>query len=428
MHANTARVGLVALSLALAQTLLAGAPAGLPETASASLSGSLTLVQAVPGRTVDIRIDERPIRRAVDAGVVVGPVRLSAGRHRITFVSPGAGSVSAWVRISAASPRDVVLHRPAARSGKPVVSTFPTPTRRLAPGTSRLVVSSTASIVPADVRLDGRVVFTNIANGEAATTRVRPGRHRVTLVPTGRAAPTVLGPVDVAVAPGTVTIVYAFDGPGTGPATRSSTPSRCAPAVAWPPEPSTPARPGWRATCPSACSAQADRWPCDGPCLGAHRLSRWRCSSACSRRARGRTSRCPPRSPGPCGCRAARCCRCGRSAPTVRGSSPCRATPGPQAGGGAGPGSAMRSEARCSPLTSTRGSAGLGPYAELYATRPGARVVLRSDDLRQVFRIRSVRLVPRGSVASRPGLYSPRGRAGWSSSPVRRRTTSASAT
>ena len=52
---------------------------------------------------------------------------------------------------------------------------------------------------------------------------------------------------------------------------------------------------------------------------------------------------------------------------------------------------------------------GLGPYAELYATRPGARLVLRSRDLRQVFRIRSVRLVPRGSVASRPALYSARG-------------------
>ena len=52
---------------------------------------------------------------------------------------------------------------------------------------------------------------------------------------------------------------------------------------------------------------------------------------------------------------------------------------------------------------------GLGPYAELYATRPGARVVLRSEDLRQVFRIRSVQLVPRRSAASHPGLYSPRG-------------------
>ena len=52
---------------------------------------------------------------------------------------------------------------------------------------------------------------------------------------------------------------------------------------------------------------------------------------------------------------------------------------------------------------------GLGPYAELYATRPGARVVLRSRDLRQVFRIRSVQVLARASLAGRPDLYSPRG-------------------
>src|SRR6478735_3909396 len=110
MHANFPRLGLVALSLALAQTALAGAPAGIPETASASLSGSVTLVQAVPGRTVAIRIDGHPVRRAADAGDVVGPVQLTPGRHRIAFVSAGGGRVTAWVRISAGSSRDVVLH------------------------------------------------------------------------------------------------------------------------------------------------------------------------------------------------------------------------------------------------------------------------------------------------------------------------------
>ena len=75
MHANTARVGLVALSLALAQTLFDGAPAGPPETAPASLPGTSTLVRAVPGRTVGTRIDDHPVRRAVDAGDVGGPVQ-----------------------------------------------------------------------------------------------------------------------------------------------------------------------------------------------------------------------------------------------------------------------------------------------------------------------------------------------------------------
>ena len=51
----------------------------------------------------------------------------------------------------------------------------------------------------------------------------------------------------------------------------------------------------------------------------------------------------------------------------------------------------------------------LGPFAELYDARPGLRVVLRSAGLRQDFRVRSVRLIPRESLTARPGLYSPSG-------------------
>jgi hypothetical protein len=52
---------------------------------------------------------------------------------------------------------------------------------------------------------------------------------------------------------------------------------------------------------------------------------------------------------------------------------------------------------------------GLGPYAELYDVRPGRRLVLRSAGLRQDFRVRSVRLIPRESLTARPELYSPDG-------------------
>ena len=52
---------------------------------------------------------------------------------------------------------------------------------------------------------------------------------------------------------------------------------------------------------------------------------------------------------------------------------------------------------------------GLGPYAELYAVRPGSRLVLRSAGLRQAFRVHSVRLLPRESLTARPDLYSPNG-------------------
>jgi hypothetical protein len=52
---------------------------------------------------------------------------------------------------------------------------------------------------------------------------------------------------------------------------------------------------------------------------------------------------------------------------------------------------------------------GLGPYAELLSVRPGQIVVLRSAHLRQAFTIRSLRLVPQGSLVSRRWIYSARG-------------------
>jgi hypothetical protein len=52
---------------------------------------------------------------------------------------------------------------------------------------------------------------------------------------------------------------------------------------------------------------------------------------------------------------------------------------------------------------------GLGPFVELLSVRPGARVVVRSASLRQVFRVRSLRLVPRISLDQHPGVSSARG-------------------
>ena len=50
-------------------------------------------------------------------------------------------------------------------------------------------------------------------------------------------------------------------------------------------------------------------------------------------------------------------------------------------------------------------SQGLGPYVELLRARAGQRVVLRSATLRQVFRVRSLRLVPQGSLAGRAWIF-----------------------
>ena len=72
-----------------------------------------------------------------------------------------------------------------------------------------MLIAHTASVAPADVRLDGTVVFRNIANGEFATADVAEGAHVAELVPSGLTTRPILGPLDVSLASASATMVYA---------------------------------------------------------------------------------------------------------------------------------------------------------------------------------------------------------------------------
>lgn len=48
---------------------------------------------------------------------------------------------------------------------------------------------------------------------------------------------------------------------------------------------------------------------------------------------------------------------------------------------------------------------GLGPYVQLLSAHPGQRVVVSSATLRQRFVVRSLRLVPQGSLVGEPEIY-----------------------
>ncbi len=54
-------------------------------------------------------------------------------------------------------------------------------------------------------------------------------------------------------------------------------------------------------------------------------------------------------------------------------------------------------------------SQGLGPYAQLLTVRPGQHIVLSSATLRQTFAVRSLKLVPQGTLADQKSIYAPTG-------------------
>ena len=154
---------------------------------------------------------------AAASGKVSQAHRLPPGTHDVEFSDADAGlAVTSLLVVEAGSRSDVVLHRPAAMDGDPVVSSYTTPTEPIGQGKARVLVAHTAFVPPADVRVDGQTVFTNIANGEFATADVPSGTHEVALLPTGSTRDPILGPLDLTVPQGTVTMVYAVGSPRNG--------------------------------------------------------------------------------------------------------------------------------------------------------------------------------------------------------------------
>jgi len=188
------------------------APPTAPATAPAKAPAQVTVIQAVPGATVDVSVDGRSVATGAGVGDILGPFDLAPGSHEVTF-SGGATDVASTLDVAAGASTDVVLHLPAAVDGDPVVHTYDAPTGAIGPGKARVVLAHTATVAPADVRVDGETVFTNIANGEFAEAELPAGTHEVALLPTGRTSDPILGPLDVPLEARTLSMIYAYGNP-----------------------------------------------------------------------------------------------------------------------------------------------------------------------------------------------------------------------
>jgi Domain of unknown function (DUF4397) len=181
---------------------------------SVGRSGRLVIVQAVPRDALDITVDGHSLGTDSAVGAILGPVTVTAGRHRVAFTdASGNLRLTSTVDVAPGSSSDIVVHLPAQVGGKPVINAYRTPRSPIAPGKARVLIAHTATVAPADVRVDGKVVFHDIANGEYATADLAAGAHTVALLPAGLTTTPILGPLHVDLKAGTVTMVYAVGNP-----------------------------------------------------------------------------------------------------------------------------------------------------------------------------------------------------------------------
>ncbi len=206
---TTAAAGLAVMA---ATAVLVTAPAH----ARSADGGQLYVLHGLPGVVADVEVDGAITQEAVTQGAVLGPIELTAGSHEVTFVVAGGAPVTGTVDVVEGASVDVVAHLPAAVGGDPVLTAFPNDVSAVGPGKARLAVAHTAQVPPADIRVDGEPLLSNVANAEVLTVEVPEQTYSVDIVPTGTEGPAVFGPVDLAVEAGTLTRVFAFGSPATG--------------------------------------------------------------------------------------------------------------------------------------------------------------------------------------------------------------------
>ena len=207
---NSARWAKTALVLVGAVALVGGSIS----TSYAAADAKIYVVQGLPGRSLDVSVDGKEVASGVQAAAITGPYTVKAGERKITFSDDGKEVLTQTFSVEARSNWDVVVHLPENSADDPAVTVFHNDVTTVPQGKASLVVAHTATVPPADIQVDGDVLFENIGNGESLKLTVPVATYEVAIVPTGKSEPVVLGPLELTVKGGAVNRVYAIGDPG----------------------------------------------------------------------------------------------------------------------------------------------------------------------------------------------------------------------
>jgi hypothetical protein len=197
--------------------VLAATALGLAGTAVAPSyaadSGQIYVVQGLPGQVVDVAIDGKNVAKNVKTAGLVGPFDVRGGERKVTISSGGKELIERKVKIKAKTSSDVVVHLPAQGSGAATITAYRNAAWSVPKDKAALTVSHTAAVPAADIRVNNKVLFKDISNGESLSLVVPVATYKVGIVPTGKSSPYYFGPVDLTVKGGALNRVYAIGDP-----------------------------------------------------------------------------------------------------------------------------------------------------------------------------------------------------------------------
>lgn len=173
----------------------------------------LSVLHGVPDTTVDVYVNGDLTLDDFAPGDLAGPLELAAGTYTVAITASDAADDSDPVIGPVDLPLEAGMNYTAAAhldaDGSPTATLFTNDTSETAAGEGRLTVRHVAAAPAVDVLAGDTAVITDLANPEEASLDLAAGTISASVAATGTTDP-VIGPADVTVTEGALTIVYAW--------------------------------------------------------------------------------------------------------------------------------------------------------------------------------------------------------------------------
>ena len=197
----------------LAVGIIAVLGLAMPASASTTDTAQLSVLHGIPDTPVDVYVDGALTLDDFQPGDLAGPLELPAGDYEVALTAPDAADASspalgpATITLAAGKNYTAVAHL--SEGGENTLTLFTNDTSQTAPGQGRVTVRHVAAAPAVDILAGGSPVVEDLTNPNEGTLDLAAGTVSAAVAIAGTTDP-VLGPTDVQVQEGVLTIVYAW--------------------------------------------------------------------------------------------------------------------------------------------------------------------------------------------------------------------------
>lgn len=200
-------------AVGLAVGMMAALGLAAPASAATNDAAQLSVLHGIPDTPVDVYVNGELTLDDFQPGDLAGPLELPAGDYEVALTATDAADASnpvlgpATLTLEGGMNYSAVAHL--TEAGDPGLNLFTNDTSQTAAGEGRLTVRHVAAAPAVDVLAGGSAVIEGLANPDEASLDLPAGTISASVALAGTTDP-VLGPTDVAVQEGVLTIVYAW--------------------------------------------------------------------------------------------------------------------------------------------------------------------------------------------------------------------------